>query len=193
MRVTKNYVSAGHAARDVLHSVISWFTQGILYFPSVFLVFSFYQFCFNFILCLCEFFIRDVVDVGKFVFPGFGLFFRPQSRTVLLLKSSWLNHYTTVVQNPRHCQYGCALYVRRPTQTIYVRRQDFMEHMVICWIPPCIGQMCHINGTLFPPFLLVQKMFSLEGRAKDSLTTYCTSNSPLLASSNVKGRIESRW
>ncbi len=40
MGVTKNYVSAAHTDRDVLHSLISWFIQGIVYFPSVFLVFS---------------------------------------------------------------------------------------------------------------------------------------------------------
>jgi hypothetical protein len=111
MGVTKNYVSAAHTDRDVLHSVISWFIQGILYFPSVFLILPFYQFCFRFKLCLCEYFVGDVVDAGKFVFPGFSLFFRPQSGSVFLLKSSWLNHYTTVVQNPPHCEYGCAMYV----------------------------------------------------------------------------------
>jgi hypothetical protein len=41
MGVTRNYVSAAHTDRDVLHSVISWFIRGILYFPSVFLIFSF--------------------------------------------------------------------------------------------------------------------------------------------------------
>jgi hypothetical protein len=54
MGVTKNYVSAAHTDRDVLHSAISWFIQGILYFPSIFLVFPFYQFCFRFMLCLCD-------------------------------------------------------------------------------------------------------------------------------------------
>jgi hypothetical protein len=54
MGVTKNYVSAAHIDRDVMHSVISWFIRGILYFPSVFLIFPFYQFCFKFILCLCD-------------------------------------------------------------------------------------------------------------------------------------------
>ncbi|CAM6008524.1 unnamed protein product [Sphagnum balticum] len=33
------------------------------------------------------------------------------------------------VQNPRHRQYECALYVRCSTQTTYVRRQDFMGQM----------------------------------------------------------------
>jgi hypothetical protein len=35
MGVTKNYVSSAHMDRDVLHSVISWFIQGILYFCSL--------------------------------------------------------------------------------------------------------------------------------------------------------------
>jgi hypothetical protein len=42
MGVIKNYVSFAHTDQDILHSVISWFIQGILYFPFVFLVFSFY-------------------------------------------------------------------------------------------------------------------------------------------------------
>jgi hypothetical protein len=37
-----------------LHSVIFLFIRSILYFPFVFLVFPFYQFCFRFILCLCD-------------------------------------------------------------------------------------------------------------------------------------------
>jgi hypothetical protein len=40
MGVTKNYVSAAHTDRDVLHSVIFWFIRGILYISSVFLIFS---------------------------------------------------------------------------------------------------------------------------------------------------------
>ncbi len=70
-----------------------------------------------------------MADAGKFVFLGFSLFFRPQSGTVFLLKSSRLNHYTTTVLNLGHCQYGCALYVQQSTQTTYVRRQDLMEQM----------------------------------------------------------------
>ncbi len=54
MGVTKNYVSTAHTNRNVPCSVISWFIRGILYFPSVFFVFPFYQFCFRFILCLCD-------------------------------------------------------------------------------------------------------------------------------------------
>jgi len=54
MGVTKNYVSAAHTDRDVLHSLISWFIRGILYFPFIFLVLPFYPFCFRFILCLCD-------------------------------------------------------------------------------------------------------------------------------------------
>ncbi|CAK9253760.1 unnamed protein product [Sphagnum jensenii] len=71
----------------------------------------------------------DVADAGKFVFPGFSLFFRPRSGTVLLLNSSRLSHYTAAVLNPAHCQYGCALYMRRSTQTTYVRRQDRIEQI----------------------------------------------------------------
>jgi hypothetical protein len=70
-----------------------------------------------------------VADAGKFVFPGFSLFFRPRSGTVLLLNSSRLSHYTAAVLNPAHCQYGCALYVRRSTQTTYVKRQDRIEQI----------------------------------------------------------------
>ncbi|CAM6074878.1 unnamed protein product [Sphagnum tenellum] len=99
MGVTRNYVSAAHTDRDVLHSVISWFIRG------------------------------DVADAGKFVFPGFSLFFRPRSGTVLLLNSSRLSHYTAAILNPAHCQYGCALYVRRSTQTTYVRRQARIEQI----------------------------------------------------------------
>lgn len=87
-------------------------TKGILYLQSIFFVFPFSKFCFKFKLCLCEFFTRDVVHVGKCFFPGFSLFFRPWSRIVLLLKSYWLNHYMGAIKNPRHCEYGCALYVR---------------------------------------------------------------------------------
>jgi hypothetical protein len=54
MGVTRNYVSAAHTDRNVLHFVISWFIRGILYFPSVFLIFPSYPFCFRFILCLCD-------------------------------------------------------------------------------------------------------------------------------------------
>ncbi len=54
MGVTRNYVSAAHTDRDVLHSVISWFIRGIFYFSSVFFIFPFYLFCFRFILCLCD-------------------------------------------------------------------------------------------------------------------------------------------
>ncbi len=70
-----------------------------------------------------------MADAGKFVFPGFSLFFRPRPGTVLLLNSSRLSHYTAAVLNPTHCQYGCALYVRRSTQTTYVRRQDRIEQI----------------------------------------------------------------
>jgi hypothetical protein len=70
-----------------------------------------------------------MADAGKFVFPGFSLFFRPRSGTVLLLNSSRLSHYTAAVLNPAHCQYGCALYVKQSTQTSYVRRQDCIEHI----------------------------------------------------------------
>jgi hypothetical protein len=70
-----------------------------------------------------------VADAGKFVFLGFSLFFRPRSGTVLFLNFSRLSHYTATVVNLGHCQYGCALYVRRSTQTIYVRRQDRIEQM----------------------------------------------------------------
>jgi hypothetical protein len=70
-----------------------------------------------------------VADAGKFVFPGFSLFFRPQSGTVLLLNFSRLSHYTAPVLNPGHYQYGCALYVRRSTQTTYVKRQDRIEQI----------------------------------------------------------------
>jgi hypothetical protein len=129
MGVTKNYVSPAHTDRDVLRSMISWFIRSILYFQSLFLLLPFYEFCFGFKLCLCEFFAGDMADARKFVFPGFSLFFRPRSGTVLLLKSSWLKHYTTAVQNPQHCQYGCALYVRWSTQTTYVKRLDRMEQM----------------------------------------------------------------
>ncbi len=104
MGVTKNYVSAAHTNRNILHSVISWFIQGIFYFCFVFLLLPFYEFSFRFKLCLCGFFTGDVADAEKFVFPGFSLFFRPRSGTVLFLKSSRLTHYTTAVQNPRHCQ-----------------------------------------------------------------------------------------
>jgi len=97
--VTKNYVSVVHMDRDVLHSVISWFIQSIFYFCSVFLLLPFYEFSFRFKLCLCAFFAGDVVDTGKFVFPGFNLFFRSQSGTVLFLKSSQLTHYTVAIQN----------------------------------------------------------------------------------------------
>jgi len=75
MGITKNYVFARHMDRNVLHSVISWFIRGILYFWSLFLLLPFYEFCLGFNLCFCEFFIRDVADAGKFVFPDFGLFF----------------------------------------------------------------------------------------------------------------------
>lgn len=44
-------------------------------------------------------------------------------------KSSWLNHYTTVIQNLQHHQYGCALYMQRTIHTTYVRRQHFVKHM----------------------------------------------------------------
>ncbi|CAK9855462.1 unnamed protein product [Sphagnum jensenii] len=57
------------------------------------------------------------------------LFFRPQLGTVFLMTSSRLNHYTAAILNPGQCEYGCALYVRRSTQTTYVKRQDFMEQM----------------------------------------------------------------
>ncbi len=70
-----------------------------------------------------------MADAGKFVVPGFSLFFRHRSGTVLLLNFSRLSHYTTAVLNLGHCQYGCALYVRRSTQTTYVRRQDRIEQM----------------------------------------------------------------
>jgi hypothetical protein len=129
MGVTKNYVSIAHTDRDVLHSMISWFIRGIFYFYFVFLLLPFYEFSLRFKLCLCGFFIRDGADAGKFVFPGFSLFFPPRSGTVLLLKSSRLTHNTAAVQNPRHCQYGCALYVRRSTQITYVKSQDRMEQM----------------------------------------------------------------
>jgi hypothetical protein len=35
----------------------------------------------------------------------------------------------TTVQNPWHCQHGCALYVQWSIQMIYVKRQDLMEQM----------------------------------------------------------------
>jgi hypothetical protein len=53
--------------------------------------------------------------------------------------------------------------------------------------------MWHVKKKLFPPFWLIRKMLCFGERAKDSLTTYCTSNFPLLTSSNVKGRTKSRW
>jgi hypothetical protein len=45
MGVTKNYVFAAHTDWDVLHFVISWFIQGILYFRSLFFLLPFYEFC----------------------------------------------------------------------------------------------------------------------------------------------------
>ncbi len=33
------------------------------------------------------------------------------------------------VQNPRHCQYGYALYVQWSIQMTYVKKQDLMEQM----------------------------------------------------------------
>jgi hypothetical protein len=94
-----------------------------------FFLLPFYEFSLMFKLCLCGFFVGDVANVGKFVFLGFSLFFQPRSETVLLLKSSRLTHYMAVVQNPWHYQYGCAMYVRRSTQMIYVKRQDRLEQM----------------------------------------------------------------
>jgi hypothetical protein len=54
MGVTKNYVYAAHTDRDVLHSVISWFIRDIFTSHLFSLFFSFYQFCFMFIVCLCD-------------------------------------------------------------------------------------------------------------------------------------------
>jgi hypothetical protein len=48
---------------------------------------------------------------------------------MLLLNSSRLSHYMAAVLNPRHYQYGCAMYVQRSTQTIYVKKQDRIEQM----------------------------------------------------------------
>jgi uncharacterized protein YutD len=48
---------------------------------------------------------------------------------MLLLNFSRLSHYTATILNPAHCQYGCALYVRRSIQTTYVRRQDRIEQI----------------------------------------------------------------
>jgi len=79
MGVTKNYVSAAHTDRNVLHSVISWFIRDILYFPFVFLVFSLLSVLFQVHSVFVWSFPRDVADVGKFVFPGFSLFFQPWS------------------------------------------------------------------------------------------------------------------
>jgi hypothetical protein len=129
MGVTKNYVFVAHTNRDVLHSVISWFIRGILYFHYVLLLFPFYEFSLRFKLCLRGFFARDVVDAGKFVFSSFNLFFRPRSGTMFLLKSSRLTNYIVAVQNPRHCQYGYALYVQWSIQMTYVKKQDLMEQM----------------------------------------------------------------
>jgi hypothetical protein len=42
MGVTNNYVFVAHTDRDVLHFVISWFIQGIIYFRSIFLVLPFF-------------------------------------------------------------------------------------------------------------------------------------------------------
>ncbi len=129
MGVTKNYVFVVHTDRDVLHSMISWFIEGILYFYYVFLLFPFNEFSLRFKLCLAPFFVGDVADARKFVFPGFNLFFQPRLGTVLLLKSYRLTQYTKAVQNPRHYQYGYALYVRQSTHTTYVRRQDRIKQM----------------------------------------------------------------
>ncbi len=128
MGVTKNYVSVAHTNRDILYSVISWFIRNIIYFPFVFLVFPFYQFCFRFILCLCDPF-QGMWRVWGFVFLGFSLFFRPRSGTMLLLNSSRLSHYMAPVLNPGHCKYGCALYVRWSTRMTYVSRQNCIEQM----------------------------------------------------------------
>jgi len=115
--------------RDVLHSMISWFIRGILYFPSVFLVFSLLSISFQVHNVFMWSFPGDVVNAGKFVFLGFNMFFQLRSRTVLLLNSSRLSHYTVPILNPGHFQYGCALYVRRSIQTTYVRRQDHIEQI----------------------------------------------------------------
>jgi len=97
--------------------------------PICFPCFSLLLILFQVHIMLVWSFPRDVADVRKFVFLGFNLFFRPWSRTVLLLNSSQLSHYTAAILNLRHCQYGCALYVRRSTQMTYVRRQDRIEQM----------------------------------------------------------------
>ncbi len=80
-------------------------------------------------MCLCDPFQEMWPMQGNLFSPGFSLFFRPRSGTVLLLNSSRLSHYTAPVLNPRHCQYGCALYVRRSTQTTYVKRQNRTEQI----------------------------------------------------------------
>jgi len=51
--------------------------------------------------------------------------------------------------------------------------------------------MWHVDERLLPPFQLILKMLRLGGRVGDNLTAYCTLNSLLLASSNVKGRTRS--
>jgi hypothetical protein len=48
-----------------------------------------------------------------------------------------------------------------------------------------------VDERLVLMFQMIRKMFRLGRKAKDDLMVYCTSNSPLLASSNAKGRSES--
>ncbi len=62
---------------------------------------------------------------------------------------------------------------------------------MICWISPCIKRMWLVDERLVLMFQMIRKMFRLGRKAKDDLMVYCTSNSPLLASSNAKGRSES--
>jgi hypothetical protein len=39
-------------------------------------------------------FTQEIWSGGHFVFLGYNVFFQPQHSSIILLKSSWLSHYT---------------------------------------------------------------------------------------------------
>jgi hypothetical protein len=64
----------------------------------------------------------------EFVFPVHGMFFQPRHGTVILFRSTWLQHCTMPVWDRRR-ELGCALYLRKQTWTHYVARQTNLSRI----------------------------------------------------------------